>query len=88
MAPFNGTSDEMAALGRCFREKGLYTFVRWNTFFANPPLVITEAQLDEGLRDRSTRRCEITDRAVTDWIARRAHQARHIMATDIRRRSS
>ena len=39
MAPFNGTSDEMAALGRFFREKGLYTFVRWNTFFTNPPLI-------------------------------------------------
>jgi taurine--2-oxoglutarate transaminase len=48
MAPFNGTSDEMAALGRSFREQGLYTFVRWNTFFTNPPLVVTEAQLDEG----------------------------------------
>jgi acetylornithine/succinyldiaminopimelate/putrescine aminotransferase len=22
--------------------------VRWNTFFTNPPLVIDEAQLDEG----------------------------------------
>ncbi len=49
MAPYNGTSDEMTALGKFFREKGLYTFVRWNTFFTNPPLVITEAQLNEGL---------------------------------------
>ncbi|MFN8060282.1 MAG: aminotransferase class III-fold pyridoxal phosphate-dependent enzyme [Vicinamibacterales bacterium] len=48
MAPFNGTSPEMAALGRFFREEGLYTFVRWNTFFTNPPLCITEAQLREG----------------------------------------
>ena len=30
MAPFNGTSEEMAALGNFFREKGLYTLVRWN----------------------------------------------------------
>ena len=52
MAPYNGTSEEMAALGQFFREQGLYTFVRWNTFFTNPPLVITEAQLDEGLDDR------------------------------------
>jgi taurine--2-oxoglutarate transaminase len=50
MAPYNGTSEEMAALSRFFRERGLYTFVRWNTFFTNPPLVVTEAQLDEGLR--------------------------------------
>ena len=32
-----------------FREKGLYTFVRWNNFFTNPPLCITEEQLAEGL---------------------------------------
>jgi taurine--2-oxoglutarate transaminase len=47
MAPFNGTSDEMAALGRFFRNNGLYTFVRWNTFFTNPPLCINEAELRE-----------------------------------------
>ena len=63
MAPYNGTSEEMAALGRFFREQGLYTFVRWNTFFANPPLIVTEAQLEEGLKvvDRGL---EITDRVV------------------------
>jgi taurine--2-oxoglutarate transaminase len=63
MAPYNGTSEEMAALGRFFREQGLYTFVRWNTFFTNPPLTVSEAQLDEGLAiiDRGL---EITDRAV------------------------
>jgi taurine--2-oxoglutarate transaminase len=47
MAPFNGTSPEMQALGRFFRSEGLYTFVRWNTFFTNPPLTITEAELRE-----------------------------------------
>ena len=62
MAPYNGTSEEMAALGRFFREQGLYTFVRWNTFFANPPLIVTEAQLEEGL-DIIDRGLEITDRA-------------------------
>jgi len=64
MAPFNGHSEEMLALGAFFREQGLYTFVRWNTFFTNPPLVITEAQLHEGL-DIVDRGLEITDRAVT-----------------------
>ena len=48
LAPFNGTSPEMAALGKFFREEGLYTFVRWNYFFTNPPLSITEAELREG----------------------------------------
>jgi taurine--2-oxoglutarate transaminase len=47
LAPFNGTSPEMQALGRFFRERGLYTFVRWNTFFTNPPLCITEEELRE-----------------------------------------
>jgi taurine---2-oxoglutarate transaminase len=65
MAPFNGTSDEMAALGAFFREQGLYTFVRWNTFFTNPPLCITELELKEAfaILDRGL---ELTDRAVSD----------------------
>jgi len=63
MAPYNGASEEMKALGRFFREQGLYTFVRWNTFFTNPPLTIEPAELEEGLAiiDRGL---EITDRAV------------------------
>jgi len=63
MAPFNGTSDEMTALGRFFREQGLYTFVRWNTFFTNPPLCINEQQLREAFAiiDGGL---EITDKAV------------------------
>jgi taurine--2-oxoglutarate transaminase len=64
LAPFNGTSEEMAALGKFFRQEGLYTFVRWNTFFTNPPLCITEAQMREAFAiiDRGL---EITDRAVS-----------------------
>jgi taurine--2-oxoglutarate transaminase len=63
MAPFNGTAPEMQALGKFFREEGLYTFVRWNTFFTNPPLCITEAELREAFAiiDKGL---EITDRAV------------------------
>ena len=38
----------MATLGRFFRDEGLYTFVRWHSFFTNPPLTITEAELREG----------------------------------------
>jgi taurine--2-oxoglutarate transaminase len=48
MAPFNGTAPEMAAIGKYFREHGLFTFVRWNYFFTNPPLTISEAELREG----------------------------------------
>jgi taurine--2-oxoglutarate transaminase len=62
IAPFNATSPEMTALGRFFREEGLYTFVRWNYFFTNPPLSITEAELREAFAiiDRGL---AITDRA-------------------------
>ena len=65
MAPFNGSSEEMAALGRFFREQGLYTFVRWNTFFTNPPLCINEQQLREAFAiiDGGLK---ITDKAVVD----------------------
>jgi taurine--2-oxoglutarate transaminase len=48
LAPFGGTSDEMKRLGKLFRDEGLYTFTRWHTFFTNPPLCITEAELREG----------------------------------------
>jgi taurine--2-oxoglutarate transaminase len=63
MAPFNGTSAEMAALEKFFREQGLYTLVRWNTFFTNPPLCISEKELREAFAiiDRGL---EITDQAV------------------------
>jgi taurine--2-oxoglutarate transaminase len=65
MAPFNGTSEEMAALGRFFREQGLYTFVRWNTFFTNPPLCINEQQMREAF-EIIDRGLLITDKAVVD----------------------
>ena len=53
----------MAAIGKFFREQGLYTFVRWNYFFTNPPLCITEGELREGFAiiDRAL---ELADRAV------------------------
>jgi taurine--2-oxoglutarate transaminase len=64
MAQFNSAAPEMQALGKYFREEGLYTFVRWNTFFTNPPLCITEQELREAFAivDRGL---EITDRAVS-----------------------
>jgi taurine--2-oxoglutarate transaminase len=64
MAPFNGSAPEMAALGKFFRDNGLFTIVRWNYFFTNPPLIITEEQLRDAFKiiDRGL---EITDKAVT-----------------------
>lgn len=66
MTPFNPKPSElgpMPQLNAFFREQGLFTFVRWNGFFINPPLCITEEQLREGLAiiDRGL---EIADRAV------------------------
>jgi taurine--2-oxoglutarate transaminase len=63
LAPFNGTSDEMQAFAKFLRQEGLYTFVRWNTFFTNPPLCITETELRDAFAiiDRGL---DITDRAV------------------------
>ena len=55
--------EEMVALGKFFRENGLYTLVRWNTFYTNPPLCINEEQLREAFAiiDKGL---EITDKAV------------------------
>jgi taurine--2-oxoglutarate transaminase len=63
LAPFNGASEEMAALGTFFRQEGLYTLVRWNSFYTNPPLCITEDELRDAFAivDRGL---EITDRVV------------------------
>jgi taurine--2-oxoglutarate transaminase len=63
MAPFNGSSPEMAALDARLREEGLFTMTHWNAFFTNPPLCITEEQLREAFTiiDRAL---EMTDSAV------------------------
>ncbi len=47
MAPFNGSSPEMAKLGAFLKENGLFVFVNWNNLFSNPPLCITEAEMRE-----------------------------------------
>jgi len=63
LAPFNGTSPEMSALAKFFRQEGLFTFVRWNYFFTNPPLTIS----DDELRDAFAiidRGLALTDQAV------------------------
>src|SRR3974377_2055140 len=47
LATLNGTSEQTTATANVSRENGLYTLVRWNTFFTNPPLCINEQQLRE-----------------------------------------
>ncbi len=52
MAPFNAKPDQMGVMNdlrKALIDGGIYTFVRWNNFFVNPPLCITEEQLLEGL---------------------------------------
>jgi taurine--2-oxoglutarate transaminase len=48
IAPYNGSHPAMVELGKRFADRGLFTFVRWNSFTTNPPLCITEEQLREG----------------------------------------
>ena len=64
ITPFNGTSDEMKAIGKYFRDNGLYVMVPNNSIHTNPPLCITEDQLAEGFAiiDKAL---DIADEAVT-----------------------
>jgi taurine--2-oxoglutarate transaminase len=63
MTPYNGTSDEMKAIAKFFREHGLYTMVSNNSIHTNPPLCITDDQLAEGF-DIIDQALEIADPAV------------------------
>ena len=66
LVPFNAAPNQMgpmAKLGAYFRENGLFTFLRWNSFFCNPPLCITREQLLEGI-EIIDRALDITDREV------------------------
>lgn len=57
IAPYNGTHPAMKALAGFFRKEGLFTFVRWDGFMCNPPLIINEAQMNEAF--------EIIDRGLS-----------------------
>ena len=66
LVPYNARLAQMQVMNQInkfFREHGLYTFIRWNNFFVNPPLCITEEQLMEGLGVVDAA-LEISDRAV------------------------
>ena len=63
LTPFNGTSDEMKAIGKALREAGLYTMIANNSIHTNPPLCITEEQLAEGF-EIIDRALDIADQAV------------------------
>ncbi len=52
-----GFTEPLQIINKTLKEEGMSTFVRWNMIFNCPPLVITEAQLKEGL--------DIVDHALT-----------------------
>ena len=54
----------MKAIGKYFRQNGLYTMIANNSIHTNPPLCITEEQLAEGFAiiDGAL---DIADQAVT-----------------------
>jgi taurine--2-oxoglutarate transaminase len=64
ITPFNGTSDEMKAIGKFLRDNGVYTMLANNSIHTNPPLCITAEQLAEGF-DVIDRALDIADQAVT-----------------------
>ncbi len=52
MAPFNAGAADMAVMNKVaakIKDLGMYTFVRWSYIFIAPPLIVTKAQIDEGL---------------------------------------
>jgi len=63
MAPWNGSSPEMTALKKFCVDNGLFLYTHWHTVLIIPPLIITEAQLQEGM-DVLDKALEITDKAV------------------------
>ncbi|MEP6894401.1 MAG: aminotransferase class III-fold pyridoxal phosphate-dependent enzyme, partial [Chloroflexota bacterium] len=63
MAPWNGSSPEMSALKKYCLDHGLFIYTHWHTVLIIPPLIITEAQLKEGM-DVLDKALEITDKAV------------------------
>ncbi len=51
LSPFLGAMTEpMQIVSKTLREEGMSTFVRWSMIFNCPPLVINEAQIQEGLQ--------------------------------------
>jgi len=64
LTPFNGTSDEMKAIGKFFRDNGVYVMLANNSIHTNPPLCINEEQLAEGFAVIDAA-LDIADQAVT-----------------------
>ncbi len=50
MAPFDGSSPEMAAFRKYMLDHGVFLYTHWHTVLIIPPLIITEEQLAEGFK--------------------------------------
>jgi taurine--2-oxoglutarate transaminase len=53
LAPWNAKPHEMGVMSQvpgALRERGMYTFTKWNWIFVIPPLCISQSELQEGLR--------------------------------------
>jgi taurine--2-oxoglutarate transaminase len=48
LSPFNVVNETMQAVNKGLLERGLFTMIRFNGIMTNPPLCITEEQLDDG----------------------------------------
>ena len=64
LTPFNGTSDEMKAIGKHLRDNGLYTMIANNSIHTNPPLCIDQDELAQGFEIIDAA-LDIADQAVT-----------------------
>lgn len=62
MAPWNSSSPEMAAFRKACLEDGLFLSTHWHTALIIPPLIINEAQLQEGMHTLD-KALSITDKA-------------------------
>jgi taurine---2-oxoglutarate transaminase len=53
ITPWNAKPEDMEVTNKMaakVRELGMFTFVRWNWIFIAPPLCITKAEVDEGMK--------------------------------------
>jgi taurine---2-oxoglutarate transaminase len=53
ITPWNAAPEDMEVTNKMaakIRELGMFTFVRWNFIFIAPPLNVTKAEVDEGLK--------------------------------------
>jgi taurine---2-oxoglutarate transaminase len=48
LSPYNVVNETMQSVNRALLERGLFTMIRFNGIMTNPPLCITEEQLDDG----------------------------------------